>query len=127
MNYLNIGTLITYLNTKTTLTDLVWNRIYYWYPTEQQSGVFIVMEREWQKIREVYSYDIVSVKIIWHETWITYADLDEISNTLNDILTIEARWEFNVIKILSTGSVANTYDTLNRPLIDKNYYIYYLN
>lgn len=75
--------MIDFLNTKTEITDIVWNRIFYWLPSEEPTDVYITVDVISDiVISEAESKTRLSFKIIaWNENW-KFSDLQAVSENL---------------------------------------------
>ena len=119
---INIWQIIDFLNTKTSVTDLVWNRIYYWLPeTTPDENYITVNIISNSKPRSVEEKTRIEFTAIWWDTSKTFSELQNITNVVyNELLTYNEQWVFNIVE----STTYNNYDVNNRKVFIQDLVFY---
>ena len=80
---INIWEIIDYMNTISDITDITWDRIYYWLPSEEPNDIYITVSVVSNiVISEAEQKTRIEFKIIaWDENW-KFSDLQALSEIL---------------------------------------------
>jgi len=117
--------IIDYLITKTSITNLIWNRIFYWLPNSDQLQTYLTINQ----ITENSPLDLQTItrlefRFIWWDVNINYSTLENIENIVRTEL-LKFTWE-KVYKIIVSNKV-NGYDNKSRKIIIRDFLIYNTN
>ena len=120
---MNIASLIAYLNTITAITTIVWNRIYWWVPKNEETQTYLTISI----ISEVQPTDVekrnrVEFRMIWGDTKATYSTL----KTLDDLIVSNIRnYTTNWVYRVAIWNLIDWYDSKNRKILIRDLIIYY--
>ena len=128
MQRLNIPEIIAFLNTQTTITDLVWNRIFWGFPKEDQVGLFIVLGEitEIQDTVEVTSR--VEFRFIAPNDNSKWADIHALEHSVSDLIAQQGAVQFGTFranKVLLNQNIFQWYDDKTRKTYIRDYTFYY--
>lgn len=98
---MNIWEIIDFLNTKSDITDLVWNRIFYWIPADEQTQDFITINIvSWNRPMEVEEKTRLEIRVIAWDTSSLLSELQNITNIVyQNLLTYKYQWIFKLLKV----------------------------
>ena len=120
---MNISNLIDYLNTITGITDIVWNRIFWWIPkteqTEDYMTVNIITETE-PTIAE--KRNRIEFRMIWGDTNTTYWTLQTLDI---ELMTVLRDYTGDGVYKTVISNLANLYDDKQRKVYIRDILIYY--
>lgn len=120
---MQLNKIIDYLNTISNITDLVWDRIYWWIPKDEPTENYITLNiiTEAQPL-SVEKFNRIEFRYIGWDTATTYQDLQNIDEqVLIALNNYKADW---VYKIVITNFV-NGYDNKQKRVLIRDVLIYY--
>ena len=99
MRTINIATLINYLNTKTSITNIVWNRIFFWLPNSEQTQDYITINIiSENRPTSVENKNRVEFRYIWWNTSTTFITLQILDNIIfEELENYKQDWVYKVI------------------------------
>ena len=99
MRTVDIWNIINYLNTKTSITDIVWNRIYFWLPDLEQTQDYITINIiSENRPTSVENKNRVEFRYIWWNTTTTYTTLQNLDNIIfEELENYKQDWVYKVI------------------------------
>jgi hypothetical protein len=99
MRTINIATLINYLNTKTSITNIVWNRIFFWLPNSEQTQDYITINIiSENRPTSVENKNRVEFRYIWWSTATTFITLQILDNIIfEELESYKQDWVYKVI------------------------------
>jgi hypothetical protein len=128
MNQIAVGTIITYLNTIDDLTDIVWDRIFFWFPiSDVQDWIYIAINIITERRDRCSKWTYLEFKIIANDNNVTFDSLLAVRNIISDyfIGNKDMSW-FYVYWVNEDGTFKNGYDEKNRKVIIQDYLFNYV-
>jgi hypothetical protein len=128
-----IHNIVAELRTISTITAITWNRIYFWEPIENQSGIYVCVNLISQVPDEVYKTARIECRIIWHNENVTKKALIDLQNIITtEIVYNQCLWLkdynwFTVFKTTEWWTFQMFTDDQWRNLLIKDYILYFTN
>jgi len=130
MASLKIENIVSYLKSVSAITNLVWQRIYYWEPMREQTGPYIIINQVWQNIVDTVTKSaLLEIRIVWNDENVTKKQLVNIIDIVESyIITTNSYQKYidTTFKIVEWWSFEILVDSKNRQLLIKNYIFYFL-
>ena len=118
----DIWQIITYLNTITEITDIVWNRIFWWLPNNEQTWTYIVLtlitERQPTLVENI---NRVEVRMIWGDSTVSYSTLFDLNKKVfSKLQEYKQDWVYKIVN----QNLVQWYDEKSRKLVLKDILIH---
>lgn len=128
-----IDQICDYLKATTSIATVLGDRIYYWEPMREQTGIYLTINTVSQVINAVDKQALVEFRLIWHNENVRKKELVAISKLLIDNLVTTNRfqvyklWDFEVYKIREGGTYRMFVDDKNRNLLIQDFVFQFIN
>lgn len=122
MRTTNIWTLITYLNTKNSITAIVGSRIFYGIPNSEQTQTYITINKITSRTPTGAEWiERIEIRYIWGDASVSFATLESLDDKVfTELEKYKSDW---VYKIVNSNSF-NYYDEKNRKCFLRDYLIH---
>ena len=128
-----IDQICEYLKATTSIATVLSDRIYYWEPMREQTGIYLTINTVSQVINAVDKQALVEFRLIGHNENVRKKELVAISKLLIDNLVttnsfqVYKLWDFEVYKIREGGTYRMFVDDKNRNLIIQDFVFQFIN
>lgn len=128
-----IDQICDYLKATTSIATVLSDRIYYWEPMREQTGIYLTINTVSQVINAVDKQALVEFRLIWHNENVRKKELVAISKLLIDNLVttnsfqVYKLWDFEVYKIREGGTYRMFVDDKNRNLLIQDFVFQFIN
>jgi len=128
-----IDQICEYLKATTSIATVLSDRIYYWEPMREQTGIYLTINTVSQVINAVDKQALVEFRLIGHNENVRKKELVAISKLLIDNLVttnsfqVHKLWDFEVYKIREGGTYRMFVDDKNRNLLIQDFVFQFIN
>ena len=128
-----IDQICEYLKATTSIATVLSDRIYYWEPMREQTGIYLTINTVSQVINAVDKQTLVEFRLIGHNENVRKKELVAISKLLIDNLVttnsfqVYKLWDFEVYKIREGGTYRMFVDDKNRNLLIQDFVFQFIN
>jgi hypothetical protein len=128
-----IDQICEYLKATTSIATVLSDRIYYWEPMREQTGIYLTINTVSQVINAVDKQALVEFRLIGHNENVRKKELVAISKLLIDNLVttnsfqVYKLWDFEVYKIREGGTYRMFVDDKNRNLLIQDFVFQFIN
>lgn len=129
MQRLEIPEIIAYLNTQSTVTNLVSNRIFWGFPKSEQAGNYLVLEDITENQDVVDAMSRIEFRFISKDDAGKWSELYTIERAITNILASKGRINLGTTTINDVtigSSIVKGYDEKKRKIYLRDYLFYYL-
>jgi len=124
-----IENIINYLNTITDITDIVWNRIYWWVPNKEPWEIYIMITSviNSQVNNLIEWYDRLEIRVVSWSDSNKWSEVSILDNLVINALASETNYNwFEVYRTVPLNGVS-LYTDNNRKEYVRDYQIHFIN
>ena len=126
-NQIDVWAIINYLNTITDITNITWNRISFWPPDEEQTGIYITLNVISENNQEINKKTRIEFRCIWHNTTIRYDELMDLRSKIVYNLLWNKYTSNQVYWVIEDDNLINSIDSKNRKVVLFDLLFYLIN